>query len=222
MTGRGGQGLIAGTTMGGAMRANFDQIHAASGVRGEQAGFTMVELMMSIIVAAILVSLAVPSFTGVINSNRLTGPANELLAGLQGARATAISRNTRVVLCRSDDGATCSTAGGNWPGWIAFVDWNGDFAPDNAGDNLIGSGTIAAPATLQASSNATNSRLVFRSDGMARNSDNTLMNVALRVCIQTRFPAENIRDVRLLSGGRTSVVASNGSKACAAPGNPTP
>ncbi|MFT3898202.1 MAG: GspH/FimT family pseudopilin [Thermomonas sp.] len=204
------------------MRANFDQIHAARGVRGEQTGFTMVELMISIVVTAIILSLAVPSFTSVINSNRLAGPANALLSGLQSARATAISRNTRVVLCRSDDGATCNATAGNWPGWIAFVDWNGDFAPDAGSDNLIGSGTIAAPATLQASSNAANNRIVFRSDGMARGTDNTLLNVAIRVCIPTRFPAENVRDVRLVSGGRTSVFASNGNKACNAPGNPTP
>lgn len=202
------------------MRAKFDQIHAVSGVRGGQAGFTLVELMISIVVAAILLSLAVPSFTGIINSNRLSGPANALLSGLQSARATAISRNTRVVLCRSNNGTTCSTAGGNWPGWIAFVDWNGDFAPDAGSDNLIGSGTIAAPATLQASTNAANSRIVFRSDGMARQADNTLTQAVLRVCIPTSFPAENIRDVRLLSGGRTSIVASDGDAGCGAPGNP--
>lgn len=198
------------------MRADFDMVHAARG----QAGFTLVELMITIVVAAIIISLAVPSFTGIINSNRLAAPANALLSGFQNARATAMSRNTRVVLCRSIDGAACSAAAGNWPGWIAFVDWNGDFAPDAGTDNLIGSDTIAAPATLQSSPNVASNRIVFRSDGMARLADNTLLNAALRVCIPTSFPAENIRDVQLRSGGRTSVVKSNGGAACGAPGDP--
>ena len=202
------------------MRAKCNRIHVANGLPGGQAGFTLVELMMSIIVAGILVTLAIPSFTGVINANRLAGPANELLSGLQAARATAMSRNTRVVLCRSNDGATCSIAAGNWPGWIAFVDWNADFAPDAAGDNLIASGTIASPATLQPSSNVASQRFVFRSDGMARNADNTLMNAAVRICIPTSYPAENIRDVQLLAGGRTSVARSDGDAQCNAPGNP--
>lgn len=181
----------------------------------------MVELMISIVVTAIIIALAVPSFTAVINSNRLSGPANELLAGLQGARATAMSRNTRVVLCRSNNGTTCSTAAGSWPGWIAFVDWNGDFAPDTGSDNLLGSGTVTAPATLQVNADlaSANQRIVFRSDGMARNADNTLMGGNLRVCIVTRYPAQNARDVQLRAGGRTSVVAST-SNNCAAPGNP--
>lgn len=181
----------------------------------------MVELMITIVVAAIIISLAVPSFTSVINSNRLSSPANELLAGLQSARATAISRNTRVVFCRSDDGATCSTATGNWPGWISFVDWNGDFAPDTGSDNLLGTGTIAAPATLRVNPAVVSAsqRVVFRSDGMARNANNTLMNANLRVCIATRYPAQNIRDVQLRAGGRTSVAPSGGGT-CPAPGNP--
>mgnify|MGYP003409916381 CR=1 FL=1 len=95
-------------------------------------GFTLIEVVVTMAVFAILVALAAPSFTSVINNNRLTGNANELLSTLQSARMEAVRRNARVVICRNDTpdaGAACNTAGGAWLGWMSFVDADrdGDF-----------------------------------------------------------------------------------------------
>ena len=69
-----------------------------------QSGFTLVELMVTLGVLAILVTLATPSFTSVINSNRLSSQANELVADIQLARSEALRRNRTVRLCRSTNG----------------------------------------------------------------------------------------------------------------------
>lgn len=185
-------------------------------------GFTLLELMITIAVAAILVGLAVPSFQYVINVGRVTAPANELLAGIQVARMEAIRRGTRTVVCRSNnaDAATpaCSTAGGAWPGWVVFVDTNGNDVLDG-GEAILRSGVIAAPAVLNVSNNISNQRMIFRPDGLARTPAGALLAARLAVCVPYASPAENVRDVTVSSGSRIAVVSRNGAGACATPAN---
>jgi type IV fimbrial biogenesis protein FimT len=81
-------------------------------------GFTMVELMVTLLLLAILLGIAVPSFRDASLSSRLTGYANDLVAGVQIARSEAIKRNLSVTLCASEDGATCAEDVGWEVGWI--------------------------------------------------------------------------------------------------------
>jgi type IV fimbrial biogenesis protein FimT len=70
-----------------------------SGGRARARGFTIVELMVTVAVAAILLVIAVPSFNTIINSNRLTTAANTLVNALNTARMEAIKRNASVQFC---------------------------------------------------------------------------------------------------------------------------
>ena len=84
-------------------------------------GFTLVELLMTLVIASIVVTLAVPAFTETIRNNRLTTQANELITALNVARSEAIKRRSNVTVCISSDQATCT--GGNWQdGWIVRND----------------------------------------------------------------------------------------------------
>ena len=87
-------------------------------------GFTLIELLVAIAVASILLAVAVPSFRGLIASNRSSSDANALLSMFMLARSEAIKRNTVVVACKSTDGASCSTE--TTIGWdagiVVFVD----------------------------------------------------------------------------------------------------
>ena len=60
------------------------------------AGFTLIELMISLVILAILLSLGMPAFTGILESSRTKAAASGFAMGLQQARADAISRNTTV------------------------------------------------------------------------------------------------------------------------------
>jgi type IV fimbrial biogenesis protein FimT len=84
-------------------------------------GFTLVELMVTLLVLAVLLGLAVPSFRDAALSSRLTGYANDLVASVQIARSEAIKRNATVTLCASTNGSTCATAGGWEVGWIILA-----------------------------------------------------------------------------------------------------
>lgn len=72
-------------------------------------GFTLTELMIGLAVMAVLVSVTVPSLSGIFNRMRLTGVANELAADLQYARTEAVRRRAGVVLQPTSDGYRISS-----------------------------------------------------------------------------------------------------------------
>lgn len=100
-------------------------------------GFTIIELTITVMVAAIVLTLGVPTFIESIRTNRLASQTNTLLSALNYARSEAVKLgNSNVTLCRSTDSANCSN-GTNWEdGWIIFRDANGNGAVD-AGDTLL-------------------------------------------------------------------------------------
>ncbi|NIR32538.1 MAG: prepilin-type N-terminal cleavage/methylation domain-containing protein [Gammaproteobacteria bacterium] len=103
-----------------------------------QRGFTLFELMITVAIGALLVTLAVPSFNTMLQNNRLTSQINEFVATLQLARSEAVKRNETVILCATDDPAAdpldC-TAAADWEtGWIVFSDADSDGAPSATAD----------------------------------------------------------------------------------------
>lgn len=105
-------------------------------------GITLIETMVTIAIAAILMSLAVPSFMSLFNRSRVANAANTFISDIYYARSEAIKRSTPVVICMSNDQASCTGAAGNvsnpgWTsGWIIFVDSNAD-GTLNAGEPVI-------------------------------------------------------------------------------------
>src|SRR5262245_19540720 len=83
-------------------------------------GFTLLELMVVLALAAVILALGAPAFNDFRANNRLTGVANDFLGALQVARTEAIKRQVPASVCPSDDGSSCTS--GNFRGWIAFVD----------------------------------------------------------------------------------------------------
>jgi len=73
--------------------------------RGRGRGFTIIELMITLTVAAILLAIAIPSFNYLMVTNKLTTTANDVVTAVNTARMTAIKRNTDVSVCTD---ATCS------------------------------------------------------------------------------------------------------------------
>ncbi len=99
-------------------------------------GFTVVELMVVVAIAAILMAIAVPSFENVITRNRVETIQSQLASALASARTEAATRNAVVSVCGSDGGENCS-AGGSWnDGWIVFVDTDLDGVRD-AGELVL-------------------------------------------------------------------------------------
>jgi type IV fimbrial biogenesis protein FimT len=125
-------------------------------------GMTLVELMIAMLVLAILMSIAVPSFRNFAADSRTSAATSDLVTALNLARSEALRRGTRVVACASEDLADCSDSDTWTTGWIVFADPNGNGDAD-AGELLQ---TWAAPqGQLEVEADA--DRAVYNAMGMA-------------------------------------------------------
>ncbi len=95
-------------------------------------GFTLLELMITISIVAIIMTLSTPSARDMIASADRKAAFNQTSSALSLARSEAVNRNTTVTFCASTDHETCST---DWSaGQIVFEDPNGDGVVANAND----------------------------------------------------------------------------------------
>jgi type IV fimbrial biogenesis protein FimT len=115
-----------------------------------QRGFTIIELMITIMVLALLLGLAVPSFLETIRNNRLIAQNNEFIGALNMARSEALKRGGSVSMCASADQATCSGVLDWATGYIVFADANANGTAD--GTDIVLQARAAAPPefTLEA------------------------------------------------------------------------
>lgn len=93
-------------------------------------GFTLVELIVTIAVAAILVTVAVPSFRVFVQNSRISTQTNDLISDISLARSEAIKSGANASLCTSTVGTSCD-GGGSWTiGRLAWTDTNNNNALD--------------------------------------------------------------------------------------------
>jgi len=99
-----------------------------------QKGFTIIELMITVAILAIVVMIGVPSFADVIKKNQIKASLQGFSTALKYARSEGVKQSSSVTICASSDQATCT---GNWnQGWVVFKD------VDSAGDFDAGTDTL--------------------------------------------------------------------------------
>jgi type IV fimbrial biogenesis protein FimT len=91
-----------------------------------QRGFTLVELVVTIALLAVLTTLAAPTFAELLRQWQRDSATRELTTSLQLARSESIKSSRQMVVCPSTDGSNCA-ASNEWnTGWIVFVDDGAD------------------------------------------------------------------------------------------------
>ena len=98
--------------------------------RQRAAGVTLLEMMVSVAIIALVGTLAVPGLNDLRQDNERTAAVNSFIHALFLARSEAIRRGTVVSLCKSADGQTCSNSIASWnAGWMVFVNTDRDDLP---------------------------------------------------------------------------------------------
>ncbi|MBT8090455.1 MAG: GspH/FimT family pseudopilin [Gammaproteobacteria bacterium] len=161
-------------------------------------GFTLIELIVTLAVAAIILSVGVPSFRGVIMDNRLVSQANQFVTSVKMARSAAVRYQRPATVCSTAnfDAAvpTCS-ANNDWSdGWFVWVDKNRDTLTD-ANEVIAVFGPINDASTL---SSGTVSSFTYDARGFATTSGGDLTLCDNRT-------AEMGRLIKVNSVGRTNV-----------------
>lgn len=105
----------------------------------KNSGFTLIELMVTMVIVGILVMVGGPSLSTFMSGGLLVSSSNELVSGIHITRSEAIKLNRKVTICVSSNGTSCLVGSNKWQkGWIVFVDANND---------RIGTGTSCSAAT---------------------------------------------------------------------------
>lgn len=105
-----------------------------------QAGFTLVEILITLVIAGIIASVAVPSFRDLIVHNRMSAQANELVASVSLARTAALETGSGGGVCAANAGQT--GCGGSWAnGWVVWADNNGNGSFD--ADEVLAVGSLS-------------------------------------------------------------------------------
>jgi type IV fimbrial biogenesis protein FimT len=117
-----------------------------------QRGFTLVELVVTIALVAILTTLAIPSFSEVLRQWRRDSATRELSTSLQLARSEAVKTSRRLAICPSTDGTGCAATTEWSTGWIVFVDDGATDLSYDSGERIIKvASTQGGVATLTSS-----------------------------------------------------------------------
>jgi type IV fimbrial biogenesis protein FimT len=137
---------------------------ARQGAMGAIRGFTLIELVVSITVLAIIVGLALPSFRAFVANQRIRNASFDLMAALTLARSEAITRGVPVNLQKTQT---------TWDqGWTVKDTISGQFIQIQDAYNSL---TITDSASLAA--------ITYNKDGRATAASSTKFTVALPTAI---------------------------------------
>lgn len=161
-----------------------------------QNGFTLMELLTTMAVAALLASMAVPSFTTLSLNSKRVSSTNELVSAMHYARSSAVLRNARFTVCPTSNGTACEAVGWN-QGWLAFADLNSDQAV-NFGETVSRSGLGAAGLSVVSAEFP--NFFIYRSNGRVMGAVATTNTGNFTIC--DRRGANHARVIIIDTSGR--------------------
>ncbi|AXR07215.1 GspH/FimT family pseudopilin [Salinimonas sediminis] len=129
----------------------------------KQRGLTLVELMITIAIAAILMTIGAPGISSMLQQNRIIADINNLSAVARAARFSAVDEGSNVVLCPTKDYNSCT---GSWQeGKMAFIDSNSNGNRENGEAMIAAVDQVSGTSTVSGISGT----LTFRPDGSISN-----------------------------------------------------
>ena len=173
---------------------------------GRQQGFTLIELMATLTVAAVLMMVAVPSVMSFKRNSELTSATNTLLASINTARGEAMKRGSNAIMA--------PTNGTDWTGgWIVFVyvyaagrtTGTSGYTYDAAYDKLIQQ-QPALPSYISVSGNGNtgiaNPYIMYDASGYSKTKGSGTQNSTLSISRNDVSSSDQIRRIKIAVTGR--------------------
>lgn len=139
-------------------------------------GFTLIELMVAIAIAAVLLFIGIPSFVAFQRNSELTSSANSLVAALGAARGEAMKRGRQAVVIPRVDSDWAS-------GWTVFVDADNNQQFNGSDILIVQQGALPTYFTATGTGTAQDSPayIMFNPSGYTQTSGAVFQTATLKI-----------------------------------------
>ena len=181
-----------------------------------QRAFTLIELMVTLAIAAVLLVVAVPSFLSFQRNSQLTSLTNSLVASIYAARGEAMKTGFNAFVVPTGNGADWTV------GWTVFVDRNRDLSFNEANDTTVQ--TQTAPETYltvkgTGTAGETPAYIMFDSSGYSKTKGGGFGALTLSLArsdVSSSETSEQTRRIIIAATGRLRTCKPSADTSCGA------
>ncbi|WP_256364085.1 GspH/FimT family pseudopilin [Rhodanobacter sp. C01] len=178
-------------------------------VKRHERGFTLVELMITLVVAVVLIMIAVPSFRNITLSNKLTTTANDIVNAIHSARLEAVKRNASTQLCSNSSSANAKAS--DALGSACGSEAGAVYVLTTPTPTQVLAGTSGITAPLQLNGDMTALRFTAQGLGQKVGTSTPYSNTVADICT-SQMSTDNHRVITMTAG--SILVTTTTSKDC--------
>lgn len=157
-------------------------------------GTSLMDVLTTLAVASLLFGMGIPGFQSYLGNSRLVSSTNLLSRSLSLARSEAVKRESQVVICKSQNQQSCTSAGSWRQGWIIFEDRLPNRQRDETEPLIFAKSELSPGLSLDYRAFRSSNFITFRPTGI------TKTNGSFTLCYNS--DADSARALILAKSGR--------------------